>query len=205
MTGTPSDNSCTLLWTPQLRTTEMVRAENDRSLRWFRSQAASVDLLGLLLLLTVFPGVVRAAELWEHADVQSGSASPRELLLPGEEFCVSISLPPGQLLWLSGWCRPSESLVWKKEYSPFLTKSIPGSELPGQTEVPAWSECFAGEWQLQPSSAGALHHRCACPPTTHLGNQGQNAALSNQAQVGLHAHGHRQQVTRVQNFLLCLF
>lgn len=144
-----------------------------------------MDALGLFLLLTVFPGVVSAAELWERIDVQSGSASPRGLFLPGEEFCVSISLPPGQLLWLSGWCSPSGSFVWKKidsrvTHTIFL-KSIPGSEFPGQTEVPPWSECFAGQWELRPSSAGTVRHRCACPPTTYLGNQGQNAAISKQA------------------------
>lgn len=87
----------------------------------------------------------------------------------------------------------------------FFFKSIPGSEFPGQTEVPPWSEWIAGQRDLQPSSAGTVQHRCACPPTTYLGNQGQNAAFSKQAQVGLHTHGHRQQVITIQNFLLYLF
>lgn len=83
-----------------------------------------MDVLGPLLLLTVFAGVDRAAELWERAYVQSGSASPREFFLPGEEFCVSISLPPGQLLWLSGWCSLSGSPVWKKIVSLLLIPYI---------------------------------------------------------------------------------
>lgn len=34
--------------------------------------------------------------------LQPRAASPGELILPGEELCVSLSLPSGQLLWLSG-------------------------------------------------------------------------------------------------------
>lgn len=59
--------------------------------------------VGCELILYV-SGWFRDGARQQHSDahLQPGAASARELLLPGEELRMSLPLPPGQLLWLSG-------------------------------------------------------------------------------------------------------
>lgn len=84
-------------------------------------------------------------------------------------------------------------MTWTAELThPFSL--IPGSEVPGKTEVSPRPGGHAGQRGPEQTSAGAVQHSHARQPPVHCGDQGQNAPLPEQTPAGFHTLGHGQQV-----------